>query len=499
MSRKAMLIISLVAVIVINFSAVPTLAAPSTTVMAQSNVPRFERHSACSFPVPSFLVTGGHMICGYVIVPELHNQPNGRTLRIAVAVYKRYTGPSPSDAVIMLQGGPGGSSDVFAQLFSYRNIRTSFTVNRDLIIFDQRGVGHSQPALACPPSSQTALSCARQLQSQGVNLAAYNTAEDAADINDIRIALGYAKLDVYGVSYGTLLAQALMRDHPEAIRDVVLDSVVPLGVDPDLGAASAFSHALTNLFAACAADATCNATYPNLHGVFSRLIARLNSRAIRVRTTDPANGKTVTLPVDGSTLVGILHEGMYYSGELGALPKLLYQVYDGNYTLLSQILADNIATNESVSDPVYYAVECSDMVRALTPPQISASVNGVLPEIATAESSLVSDSQDVCRNWPATNFNQPPLTPLYSNLPTLVLGADFDPITPPIYSREVNANLSNSYYVELPADAHASAVSEPCAFGLMVRFLNNPTTPDASCAANEQLNFAYLGKLSATC
>ncbi len=491
MTRKAMLIISLVLIVVINFSAVPALAAPSTTVTAQSNVPRFERHSACAFPAAQSLVTVRRVICGYVVVPELHSQPNGKTLRLAVAIYKNYAGQSPGDAIVLLQGGPGGSSDVFADMLNYTNLRHTFAANRDVIVFDQRGVGHSQPALTCPSASQTALSCAYTLQNQGINLAAYNTAEDAADVNDIRAALGYNKLDVYGVSYGTLLAQVLMRDHPEAVRDVVLDSVVPLGVDPDVGAPSAFSHALTNLFAACAADRACNATYPDLHGVFSRLIARLNSRAIRVRTTDPANGKTVTLPVDGNTLVGILHEGMYYSGELGALPKLLYQVYNGNYTLLSQILADNIATNESVSDPVYYAVECSDMVRALTPTQVHASVNGVLPEIATAESSLVSDSQDVCRNWPATNFNRPPLTPLHSNLATLVLGADFDPVTPPAYSREVQANLSHSYYVELPADAHASAVSEPCAFGLMLRFLNNPTAPDASCAASQQVQFAY--------
>lgn len=492
MSRKAMLVISLVLIVVINFGVMPTLAAPAAAPNAQSGGPRFVRSfNGCAFQVPTALVGSRYLICGYVVVPELHSQPNGRTLRLAVSIYKRYTGPSPSDAVIMLQGGPGGSSDVFAQLFSYRSIRTSFTANRDVIIFDQRGVGHSQPALACPPTSQTALSCAQALQRQGINLAAYNTAEDAADVNDIRIALGYAKLDVYGVSYGTLLAQVLMRDHPEAIRVVVLDSVLPLGVDPNLGDSAAFSNSLTSLFAACAADTACNATYPDLHNIFSQLVARLNRSPIQVRATDPANGHVVAVPVNGDTLVELLHEGLYFTGELGVLPKLLYDINRGNYTLLSQVVVNDTATNESVSDAVYYAVSCSDMVRALTPQQINAGMNGVLPEIATAEQSLVSDAQNVCRTWPGSNFNQPPLDPLYSDLPTLVLGADFDPVTPPLYSRQVEANLGNSYYVELPADAHASALSDSCAFGLMVRFLDQPGEPNASCTANQRVKFVY--------
>lgn len=490
MSPKATLIISLVLIAAIGFGGVPALAAPPATVAAQTGVPRFVSGS-CAFTVPPALVGSRYLVCGYVVVPELHSQPNGRTLRLAVQVYKRYTGPSPVSAEILLQGGPGGSSEVFAQLFSYRSIRTSFTSSHDVIIFDQRGTGHSQPSLACPNANQTPLACANVLQNEGINLAAYNTAEDAADVNDIRIALGYVKLDVYGVSYGTLLAQVLMRDHPEAVRDVVLDSVVPLGIDADLGAASAFSNALTNLFSACATDATCSATYPDLHAVFSRVVARLSNRPVSINTTDPATGQTITQAVDGNTLVQILHEGMYYTSELGALPLLLYQINDGNYAILSQILSDNIGTNESVSDGVYYSVECSDMVRALTADQISASMNGVLPEIAHAEKSQVADSQNVCRDWPGSNFNQPPLDPLYSDLPTLVLGADFDPITPPLYSREVNANLSNSTYVELPADAHASALSDSCSFSLMVGFLDHATLPDTSCVANEQISFVY--------
>lgn len=492
MFRRATLTLILTLVATLNFGIMPAAAAPAANIAASAtaatSVPYFTKSSTCAFPVTRTQIIIKQVSCGYVTVPELHSQPQGNTIRIAVAVYHRSTGASPRSAFILLQGGPGGSSDVFAQLLDYKSIYNAFTADHDVIVFDQRGVGHSRPALTCTnvPSDYA---CARYWQNQGVNIAAYNTAEDAADVNDIRIALGYDALDVYAVSYGTYLAQVLLRDHPEAVRDVVLDSVVPLGSDPDLGAPATFSGSLTALFAACASDEACNATYPDLHAVFSQLYTRMSSKPIRVTTTDPATGRRTALTVNGDDFVGILHEGMYAGSELGIIPRLLYDTSNGNYTLLSEMLTGTIGTNESVSNVVYYAVECSDMVRALTPQQIKDSLDGVLPEIAKAEGSTEQDVQDVCKNWPGNNFNQPPLDPLYSDKPALVLGSDFDPITPPTYAREVEANLSNAYYVELPADAHAAALSEPCAFHLMLNFLNDPVQPDASCVANQQVQF----------
>jgi pimeloyl-ACP methyl ester carboxylesterase len=497
MSRKATFIIAMIMIASFTLGPLPTQAAPSHSVsgnpLAASNtLPFFTKSSTCAFPVTRTQIIIKQVSCGYVTVPELHSNPQGNTIRLAVAVYHRSTGASPRSAFILLQGGPGGSSDVFAQLLDYKNIYDSFTANHDVIVFDQRGVGHSRPALTCS-SATSSLTCARYWQGQGVNLAAYNTAEDAADVNDIRIALGYDALDVYAVSYGTYLAQVLLRDHPEAVRDVVLDSVVPLGSDPDLGAPAAFSGSLTALFAACAADAACNNTYPDLHDVFTQLFTRLNSNPIRVTTTDPATGRRTTLTLNGSDLVGILHEGLYSSAELGVLPMLLYETSNGNYTLLSEMVSGTIGTNESVSDVVYYSVECSDMVRALTPEQIKASLDGVLPEIAQAEGSTAQDVQNICKTWPGNNFNQPALDPLYSDKPTLVMGSDFDPITPPEYAHEVEANLSNAYYVELPADAHAAALSEPCAFRLMLNFLNDPIEPDPSCIGGQRVQFVTQG------
>src|SRR5690606_12963773 len=125
-------------------------------------------------------------------------------------------------------------------------------VNRDLIVFDQRGMGLSQPSLDCPEVAAAVYTllgqvqppevrreaaeaahttCYQRLTGAGIHLTQYNSAETAADINDLRLALGYDQVNLYGVSYGSRLALTAMRDYPHAVRSATLDSTVPLEVD----------------------------------------------------------------------------------------------------------------------------------------------------------------------------------------------------------------------------------------------------------------------------
>ncbi len=484
----------------------------TSTPDPRNAVPRFDQANTCVFPINPAMIVGKDVRCGVVVVPELHSKPDGLQLRLAVIVYKRQGGPSPADAIIFLEGGPGGSSDGFAHRMARNSFYTTFTAKHDVIIFDQRGVNHSDPALNCPTSTPTptpsagkipvptatplsnadwALNCGEHLQQLGINLAAFNTAEDAADVNDIRAALGYAKLAVYGVSYGTLLAQVLMRDHPEAVRDVVLDSVVPLGVDPTADVNVTFDRALKLLFATCFAEATCRDNYPTLADEFSSVVAELNDEPIRVPESDLVSGKRYTARVSGDRLVRELQQGMYSTSFLGSLPKLIDDVYNGDYSLLSSMLSGDLTSRNSISRGTYYAVQCADQIRPLTEQQLKGKLDGVLPEVAQAIQSNEPEMQQICASWPGSDYHQPPLQPLHSNLPTLILSGDFDPITPPAYSRQVAHNLSNSYYVPLSASSHASALSDACAFSLMAKFLDNPTKPDSSCASHQRINFVY--------
>ena len=176
--------------------------------------------------------------CGDLIVPEDRTRPNGTRIRIHYAVTRGAGARSAEPcAVVYLDGGPGGSplSDGF--------LLEPFIARRDVVVFDQRGTGFSEPSLDCPeidkldpgaPSSQRSgaiRDCHVRLVAEGVDLAFYTTAEDAADVEDLRVTLRYPAWNLYGISYGTRLALAVMRDHPAGVRTAVLDSVYPPDVD----------------------------------------------------------------------------------------------------------------------------------------------------------------------------------------------------------------------------------------------------------------------------
>ena len=225
-------------------AATPTVVAPEPTATVeptQEPVATFEEGD-CPFDVPE----DAPVECGFVVVPEDHNNPEGPTIKLAVAVVKDESDNHQPDPVMLLAGGPGEKTVHNAPALA--PVLAPIHPNRDLIVFDQRGAGLSEPALECPefvqavfdlldePDPEVALqaqfdalmACRDRLVSEGHNLSAYNTIQNAADVNAIRIALGYDQVNLYGGSYGSLLAQATMRDHPERIRSVAINSVLPL-------------------------------------------------------------------------------------------------------------------------------------------------------------------------------------------------------------------------------------------------------------------------------
>jgi pimeloyl-ACP methyl ester carboxylesterase len=169
--------------------------------------------------------------------------------------------------VLVLGGGPGEAQLVnTGPLINASNL-ASFTSGRDVILLDQRGEGYSQPSLSCQ-ANEIRLACHDRLVSEGINLSAFTTLEDAADVHDLVRALGYKQVDLEGRSYGTRLALTVMRLYPGDLRSVVLISVDPPQVNNFATRAAVTQHAFNVFFQGCAANAYCNATYPHLQTVF---------------------------------------------------------------------------------------------------------------------------------------------------------------------------------------------------------------------------------------
>lgn len=478
----------------------PTSGAPTPI---QSGVPGFEP-ADCWFDEPS----GQTAECGYLVVPEDRSQPDGKTIKLAVARFKSDSSNPQPDPIVYLEGGPGGSP-LRSFIPQFNVLFGPLLEERDLILFDQRGTGYSQPALDCPEykqvtldlldddipteeaeelSNQALLACRERLANEGVNLSAYNSAENAADLNDLRNALGIEQWNLYGISYGTRLALTEIRDFPEGLRSVVIDSVYPPQVSLFASTAANGARAFDVLFESCASDAACNAAFPDLQNVFFDLVERFN-REPATFTTRLHSGETYDVVMNGDGLMGLTFQTLYATSLLPYLPRMIYQMRDGNTALPAALEGEFLSQLDDISYGMYYSVQCDEEVPFTTPEEL-AEATGPYPDYAPLASE---DVFPLCQNWGVGEPDPVENEPVRGDVATLILAGEFDPITPPSWGQLAAETLSNSFFFELPNAGHGSSLTVDCPRSLLLAFLDNPQAePEASCIVEEmaQLSFA---------
>lgn len=490
---------------------------PLQTQAADGVLPRYEK-AACPFElVPKLQIEGKNISCGYLVVPEEHRLGGSKPIRLAVAVL-RSSNREAATAVpplVMLQGGPGGTSQNLLQLFAYEGFpMQKLLADCDIIMLDQRGVGYSQPSLYCTEIEdlssnkiistsdttnsnradnydQALLACRARLVKEGVNLSAYNSAESAADINALRLVLRYPAVDLYGVSYGTRLALTVMRDYPKAVHSVILDGTyLPQATEADLpgGAEAAFLE----LFRACAAEADCNKNYPNLRETFVKAFDKLDDEPASVNIKNPSTGEDEKVDVDGYWLVETIFNTLYSTELLPVLPSLIAATAEGKYDLLSYFLPYSFydsrnskysKTGWRVSRGMYYSVQCTEEAPFTKVADIKAAAKGTLPEVRKVFVASGLRLLSVCNRWNVTPARTIENEPVTSPIPTLVLAGEFDPITPPSAGQEALKTLPHSFYVKFSGFGHSTITTSTtglCPTSVMAAFLKDPTTKPAS-------------------
>jgi pimeloyl-ACP methyl ester carboxylesterase len=309
----------------------------SLTAAQGRALPRFEP-TDCQFNDDFFDVT-----CGSLIVPEDRANPNSIEIRLHVAIFASTSANPAPDPVVYLEGGPGGDALYFIE-YSFPVLVEPLLDKRDVIVFDQRGTGYSFPRLDCPevgnlqydildenlPADENirltieALDvCRMRLESRGYNLAAYNSAENAADLADLRVALGYESWNLYGISYGTRLALTTLRDYPEGIRSVVIDSVLPPQVSLFDEITANADRAFNTLFLNCTRDPVCRASYPYLGSLFVETVTRLNTEPAQMYINHPLTGREYEVLVDGNRLVALTFHALYSVDLIPLLPRII--------------------------------------------------------------------------------------------------------------------------------------------------------------------------------
>ena len=455
--------------------------------------PVFEPAS-CAFPVP----TGYTPECGYLVVPENRLNSGSRYIRLHVGIFRSRSGIPVADPVVHLAGGPGSSSlDVAGYMFGQG--LDAVLEQRDLILFDQRGTGYAQPRLDCPERTtltSTLLEmgltspgasdlvvdafrrCRERLLAEGADLSAYNSVTSAADLNDLRLALGYESLNLYAVSYGTRLALTLMRDFPQAVRSAVLDSAYPLEVNLYTALAPNAERAFNVFFDRCASDPGCQARYPDLRAVFYQLVDQLNAAPVTVSM--PVSGAERTVRLDGGLLIDVLFLGLYNPIVTASMPEMIYDIRAGDYTIVRERLSLYYSGTGALG--MQMAVQCSEEFPFNLAEEAYTAAQNVQPQIAAFYPASVQPLFEACREWISLLPDARENAPVASDIPALVLAGDHDPITPPEWGRMVATHLVRSYYYEFRDNGHWVTRSSSCALRMSLAFWQEPSiNPGNAC------------------
>jgi pimeloyl-ACP methyl ester carboxylesterase len=445
--------------------------------------------------------------CGYLTVPENRVHSTGRTIRLAVAIFRAHTTKIEPDPVVYLSGGPGaGALEDSEKTLSWLG---PVRQNRDVIMFDQRGTGFSDPSMRCPEDEQARrklvlgnltvqeyrevkiaalLRCRQALVAKGVHLDSYNTAESAADVNDLREALGYDKLNLYGLSYGTTLGLGVMRDYPQILRSVILDSVQPFDKSVYSDGVDGAVHAYEVLFEGCAKNPACNKAYPGLKQVFDKLVSSLNQRAVAVKITGPGKLQGETLWVTGNKFAGYIFNALYDMATIPYLPRTIYEMHDDNYASLVGPDAVLWYGGGGIGDGMYYSVMCHDDAPMDTRDDIVARFR-LHPEIGYpfyTEFDLGPEILDLCDRWGAGKVEPNQLKPVVSIVPALVLTGEYDPTTPSYWGKHTAETLTKSFYFMFPGQGHAQLDGQ-CAKKIAATFLSAPNiSPNDMCLTGDK-------------
>jgi len=442
----------------------------------------------------------GEIECGLLAVPENRSDPSSRKIELHfVKIRAEQEDDKRNDPVILLAGGPGAQ----VTAFFVKSMKDHGVVRyRDLYILEQRGVGISGDF--CPHFSKRNIAaygtaetfaefelnklrrlqdCFKRALAAGVDLDAYNTDENARDVRALREALGFAEWNVWGVSYGSLLGQTVLRVDPDGVRAVVLDSIVPISSEDMLRVGRSYRRDFNLLLDACQDQQICGNSFPNLESKFMDAIRAVESAPLLFEAKD-----TEFFPSG---------EGRIFHDLVAGLPFFLFYSQDGYPALPAVIDALSRAALErqaeafkaltllfaelgGASEGMARAVFCRDAPYDQAITQLSSDLEEE-PLLGVALSDLII--WRACRDTGLTPFDASHFEMVQTTTPAVIANGAWDPITPPSLAEKIVPGFSNGTYIEFPYSGHVPTVLAECAGEFLTSFFDNPTSPvDRSCA-----------------
>jgi pimeloyl-ACP methyl ester carboxylesterase len=437
--------------------------------------------------------TPGQAQCGTYKVWENRETKQGRQLDLSIIVLSALDANTRPDPFFMLQGGPGDAPSFNARFYSrvFHDVRRT----RDLVLVDLRGTGKSA-ALTCPElakpgangvfdqnllSIEAVRACRARLE-QTADLRLYTTEIAVDDLEEVRQALGYGPINVYGTSYGSRVAQVYMRRHPKSLRAVTMKGIVPASMAMPETHARAGEHAWQSLVARCQKDDNCNRTFPTVDADFRRLLARLEKESpvmtLPAGPSRPAAAITVTRGLFAEAFRNVL-----YTPEGSAqAPKLIRQLLGGDDRGITEtaLSGRTVLGGERLAAGFFLSVTCTEDIPYLSKDadQMAAGTFG--------GTYRLQQQRAACQEWPRGTVSKDHRRAATSTIPTLLLSGELDPVTPPAGGDEVARLLSRGRHVVIRNNGHPIGNAEKCIGQMIAAFLERGSADDLAtgCAAD---------------
>src|SRR5882672_10605794 len=434
------------------------------------------------------------VLCGRYEVYENRAARKGRKIGLNIVVLPAKGPGVAPDPLVFLAGGGVAPATSYAGFLgeSYSNLRRQ----RDILLVDQRGTGGSNP-LECDLTTDPASAeyrdegrflaavrrCRKELE-QKADLRYYTTPIAMDDLDEVRGWLGYPRLNLFGVSYGTTAAMVYLRQHPDRVRTVALQGVIPFDVPMWLEVPRSSQQALEQDFAACDRQPGCHEAFPELENEFSSLLKRLAEKPVKVKVSKSETGQEVEVTIDGEILRGFVFGVLYSASRIHDLPLLVHLAHQGEY----QPLAERVAVRGESGIPkgIYLSIVCSEVIPQFDPGALPAATAGTFMG-AFRVGRDVSACREWVRGWLPPGF----WTPVKSDVPVLVMNGALDSLTPPRYGERVAQSLAHARQLVLPQRGHND--TDPCVNGMIESFMiaGSLAGLDTSCLAKtDDLSFA---------
>lgn len=397
--------------------------------------------------------------CGVFKVFENRGTRRGRMLPLKIVLIPARQPHPERGPIFSMAGGPGETA---TELVAYL-INLRLNAEQDVVVVDERGTGEGH-RLDCrslgsdenlqgylmAPFDPTAARVCRQELGRQFDLSQYTTAAFVDDIEEVRRAMGYEMINLEGGSFGTYAAQMYIRRHGEHVRSAYLNSLVTLSNRVPLEMPKTSQQALDRLFSQCESDVACHAAYPNVREDFAEVLAMLREKPVLTWVRDPVTGARTEVHLPESAFVDAVRVMLYTSESARQIPYLIQKARDGDFNPFAEIamrMVRGIYSGARVG--LNYSITCNEFVNRIRPEEVEPATRGRFFGAWRIKGQMAT-----CKEWPKTDLPGDFFEPFESDVPTLLVSGDTDPVSPPYYGEEVRSFMPNSTHLVVPGGGH---------------------------------------------